>query len=350
VSGRYHVADTGETVTRTPLPAFLITVDTEGDNLWARPSRVTTRNAQYLPRFQVLCESYGLKPTYLTNWEMAHSPAFRESGQDVLARGAGEIGMHLHAWDSPPLVPLTADDNLYQPYLIEYPDGQMREKVRVMTAALEEAFGVKPVSHRAGRWSFDDRYARILIEHGYRVDCSVTPYISWSSYPGDPSRNGGSDFSAFPDASYFVDLADISRPGASTLLEVPVTVIRPRHPHIENLVRPLLERRRFGKRVFNNLFPRMWLYPGRKNWSRLADIIDAARRERRPYVELALHSSQLMPSGSPNFPSADSIEALYESLERLFAAAHGIFHGATLAEYHDAVARSDQANGTRSTR
>ena len=58
-------------------PAFLITIDTEGDNLWSRPRTMTTRNAEYLPRFQELCETYGLKPTYLTNWEMTNSPAFQ---------------------------------------------------------------------------------------------------------------------------------------------------------------------------------------------------------------------------------------------------------------------------------
>src|SRR5512144_2975448 len=48
-------------------PSFLITIDTEGDNLWSRPREITTGNARYLPRFQALCEKYGLKPTYLTN-------------------------------------------------------------------------------------------------------------------------------------------------------------------------------------------------------------------------------------------------------------------------------------------
>jgi hypothetical protein len=40
-------------------PAFLITIDTEGDNLWSRPRTITTRNAHSLPRFQALCEKYG---------------------------------------------------------------------------------------------------------------------------------------------------------------------------------------------------------------------------------------------------------------------------------------------------
>src|SRR5208283_4588444 len=103
-------------------PSFLITVDTEGDHLWSKPREITTRNSRYLPRFQALCEKYGLKPTYLTNWEMANCPVFRDFGQDVIAHNTGEIGMHLHAWNSPPIIPLTDNDYSYQPYLIEYPE------------------------------------------------------------------------------------------------------------------------------------------------------------------------------------------------------------------------------------
>ena len=83
-------------------PSFLITIDTEGDNLWSAPATITTHNATALPRFQALCQSYGLKPTYLTNFEMANCPDFQEFGRDLLKHGAGEIGMHLHAWNSPP--------------------------------------------------------------------------------------------------------------------------------------------------------------------------------------------------------------------------------------------------------
>lgn len=55
-------------------PAFLITIDTEGDNLWQKHDSITTENARYLPRFQQLCEKYGFKPVYLTNYEMAIDP------------------------------------------------------------------------------------------------------------------------------------------------------------------------------------------------------------------------------------------------------------------------------------
>lgn len=314
-------------------PVFLITIDTEGDNLWAGPREITTRNASYLPRFQDLCERHGFKPTYLTNYEMAMEPFFVEFGRDVVRRGAGEIGMHLHAWNSPPLVPLTADDMAYHPYLIEYPDSVMEEKVAFMTELLEGRFGVKMLSHRAGRWAFDERYARLLVKHGYTVDCSVTPGVSWRTHKGAPSGDGGTDYRRFPSGAYFVDLENISRPGNSPLLELPMTIDRSR---LRRVAPWLYELELVGK-VANKLDPpQAWLrLLPRNGWDKAAmlKIVRAAIRRRLPYIEFMLHSSELMPRGSPAFPDENAIENLFDDLECVFSMITSYFTGATLAEY-----------------
>lgn len=289
------------------LPAFLITMDAEGDNLWAAPETVTTENARYVPRFQALCERYGFKPTWLTNYEMATDPAFQEFGRDVLERGAGEIGMHLHAWDSPPLYD---DGPAGQAYLIEYPDHVMREKIRFMTDLLEERFERTMLSHRAGRWAMDSRYARLLVEHGYRVDCSVTPRVSWAETPGDPAGEGGTDYTRFPDRPYFMDLDSIDREGDSPLLEVPVSIVERQPPRVA------------------------WLRPEGGNLPSMLAILEHAIERGRPCVELPLHSSELMPGGSPTFQTPEDIECLYDDLEALFAFARGRFRGQTLSEFH----------------
>jgi hypothetical protein len=324
----------------TAPPAFLITVDTEGDNLWARPRAVTTRNVGYLPRFQALCEMYGMRPTYLTNWEMVQSAAYRAFAADVLARGAGEIGMHLHAWNSPPLVPLTADDDAHAPYLTEYSEPVLREKVRVMTAALEDAFGIKMLSHRAGRWSFDETYARALVDNGYRVDCSVTPHVSWRFCKGDPSGAGGTDYTRFPQREYFLDPRDVSRPGDSPLLELPATIVRTRrYPRAVEGIRSRLSGSFYGSVAMRRLFPYyQWLSPAVADGPALLRVLRIAAGERRPYVEMVIHSSELMPGGSPKVPDAARSERWYADTEALFAAARERgFVGRTLAEYHDVV-------------
>jgi hypothetical protein len=319
-------------------PAFLITIDTEGDNEWARPNDITTRNSRFLPRFQALCERYGLRPTYLTNYEMARCPDFQGFGRDVVGKGTAEIGLHVHAWSSPPLVPLTADDLKHHPYLIEYPDAVMREKVDRLTDLLEDAFAVKMTSHRAGRWAFDERYARILAARGYLVDCSVTPYLSWRLYKGAPDGRGGTDYSRFPDEAYFLDLDDIARPGDSALLEVPMSTVPARRPLAKAGRRALGNGSRLVRALGNRLFPVHWLRPIGGNADRMLEILSAAREEGRDYVEFMIHSSELMPGGGPRSRTATDIDALYDDMERLFEVAGKTFQGATMTEYYESLA------------
>jgi len=320
--------------TGSPLPRFLITIDTEGDNLWAKPREVTTRNSRFLPRFQELCEAHGLKPTYLVNHEMARCPVFVELARDARARGTAEVGMHLHAWDSPPLEPLTADDLHHHPYLIEYPEPIMRRKIAHLTGLLEDTFGVKMTSHRAGRWAFDATYAELLMEHGYTVDCSVTPHVSWRGHAGAPGGAGGSDYRDFPEEPYLIARQRPGGAGTAALLEVPVT-IRERGDALSRWLEGRTAERNPVRRVVNRLRPfRAWLRPNGWNRRSMLWLVERVAEERAPCAEFMLHSSEFMPGGSPTFPDERSIESLYRDLECLFAAVRGRFVGATLKEFH----------------
>jgi hypothetical protein len=315
-----------------PETPFIITIDTEGDNLWARPREITTRNAEYLPRFQSLCERFGFKPVYLTNYEMAMSDVFVEFARDVLARGAAEVGMHLHAWNSPPLVPLTGDDFHFQPYLIEYPDQVMKEKIKIVTRLLEDRIDQKMISHRSGRLAFDGRYAAMLLDEGYRVDCSVSPGIDWRGTPGSPGGNGGSDYTAFPVRPYFFSPSDISAPTTAGLLEVPMTIhssrLYQRAPWAYRI--PLL--RQAAHRLVSPAFN--WLAPAESKLSAMLRAARGARAEGAAHMEFALHSSELMPGGSPTFRNASDIERLYDHLEILFEELSTWCCGMTLKEFH----------------
>lgn len=310
--------------------AFIITIDTEGDDLWARPLEITTRNAEYLPRFQSLCERFRFKPVYLTNYEMAMSDCFTEFARDAIARGTCEIGMHLHAWNSPPLVPLTGDDFRFQPYLIEFPEWVMKEKIKTITRLLEDRFDRKMISHRAGRWAFDSRYAAMLVNEGYGVDCSVTPGIDWRGTPGDPDGHGGTDYTAFPDRPYFLNPSDISVPTTGVLLEVPMTI---RSSKLRRIA-PWAYRIPLLRSAANRISPGLsWLCPAENGLDAMMRAAHFARAESAAHVELMLHSSELMPGGSRAFRNVADIERLYEHLEILFEDLSGWCRGMTLKEY-----------------
>jgi hypothetical protein len=79
--------------------------------------------------------------------------------------------------------------------------------------------------------------------------------------------------------------------------------------------------------------PTTKLVPNGHNLASLLRILHRAVVENLDYVEFALHSSELMPGGSPRFRTQREIETLYAHLETLFATASKWFKGATLQEY-----------------
>lgn len=311
---------------------FIITIDTEGDNLWSSGinDTVTTKNARYLPRFQALCNKYNFKPVYLTNYEMANDDYFVEFACDVLKKEQAEIGLHIHAWNNPPYYELPAGnaDNCGLPYLIEYPQDIMREKIKVMTALLQEKFNTEIVSHRAGRWTMNQTYFDMLIENGIKVDCSATPHISWKNAAGYTENSGGSDYSEFPEEPFVVPH---SRLGAS-LIEAPVTIRKKRRFIFGNSDSVL---RRCAAALKNMCIPKaLWLRPDGKNISSLLSLIKTVNISSSEYLMFMLHSSELMPSGSPIFNTNESIEILYEHLGIIFEHTAKSYTGITLKDYH----------------
>ena len=310
---------------------ILISIDTEGDNLWAWRvgDKITTENAKYLPRFQELCESYGFKPTYLTNYEMATDPFFINYFKQRNLSGKCEIGMHLHAWNSPPeyQLPIRADVEPGAPYLIEYPDEVMFKKVEFMTRTLENAFEQKPVTHRAGRWATNSLYFSALQNFGYKIDCSVTPGMDWSHAPGQSPDSYGSNYTTYPKYPYVIEGTDI--------LEVPVTV---RENHRLKLgqkpgLRKMIKKYKEAKKGHGPL----WLRP-RTNNDNLEDLlylVDLISKDKNAdYLMFMLHSSEFMPGGSPTFQTEEAIESLYSKLNVLFDRVSLSYTGSTLMSYY----------------
>jgi hypothetical protein len=309
-------------------PNFLITIDTEGDNLWDYQPRIGTRNAQFLERFQSLCERYGFKPSYLANYEMATDAFFQSFARDVLKRGQGEVGMHLHAWNSPPIAPITDNDYRHKPYLIDYPVETMRAKVDYMTKLLADTFASPMRCHRAGRWALNATYVRLLIEFGYQVDCSVTPHVDWRGTSGAPG-GGGTDYRNYPTGAYFMDPDHPERSGNSDLLQVPMSIL-PKHPDWVESVRAGLQKLR-GRQKPRSL---RWLRPRGGNAQEMIGVCRELLGGGADYVEFMLHSSEFMPGGSPTFKDEASIEYQYADLEDLFSYLASVCEGKTLSEYY----------------
>lgn len=305
--------------------AFLITVDTEGDNLWnySNGDIVGTANASYLPRFQRLCEEYGFKPVWLTNYEMACSQEFMSFASDSVSRGSCEVGIHIHAWNNPPIYHLGRKYS-GNPYLIEYPENVMREKFRSTFDLIKSQTGINTKTHRSGRWAMDERYFKILEEFNISSDCSFTPGISWRGVPGATVLDG-SDYRTVPPHTHRI----------GKIIEVPVTVRYISHFHSDGSFKHRIKSIVTGSNV--------WLRPSLSGVRAMKRLIDVVRTEDdTDYLELMLHSSELMPGGSPYASTGNDIDDLYYRIRSIFDYAKNLgYEGETMEEY---VSRKQKGN------
>lgn len=300
---------------------FIITIDTEGDNLWEWKigKTITTENAIYLDRFQNLCNLFNFKPVWLSNYEMLNDNRYIDFICKVIENNNGECGMHLHAWNTPPDYQLPSFEYSGAPYLIEYPEDIMEQKISIMTELIKERVGVSPVSHRAGRWATNGVYFKLLQKYGYKVDCSVTPGIDWSKTRGQSSNAYGNDYSFAKKLPYYV---------FENLLEVPVSIVKSKKFFWAEDSKPIS----FLKNLYHCFAGEaIWLRPDGKNLNKMLSLIK--QNKESDYLMFMLHSSELMPGGSPTFKSEEDIENLYDDLEKLFLLISKEYIGVTLADY-----------------
>lgn len=298
---------------------FIITVDTEGDNLWSfcDGDTVSTQNTKYIPRFQELCEKYGFKPVYLTNYEMAMDDAWVEYSSKKLSEGKCEIGMHLHAWNNPPLYELPP---VYSglPYVTEYPTEIIEEKVAEVMHLLNERYHTDIISHRSGRWALNDEYLDILYKYGIRVDCSTTPGIDLGINPGRTVA-GGNDYSSYPKNPYMMK---------NGVLEVPMSTRSVRRFYGKT----------FKERLKNLLLgDKLWLRPIRGSLAELNYLTAQIEKENETkYLEFMIHSSELMPGGSSYFKTQGDIDNMFKVMDAYFSTLSDRgYRGCTLGEYYE---------------
>lgn len=296
------------------IPIFM-TVDTEGDNLWAwhEGEVISTRNSSYIAPFQELCEKYRIVPVYLTNFEMIMSDEFVSYIKDKTEKSLCEIGMHLHAWNSPPEVELKGPYS-GNPYIIEYTKKDIYNKHKYLKELITDRIGIAPVSYRAGRWATNDELFDVLEELGFLIDCSVTPGIKHKA-PGITVSHAN-DYSNMKCKPYKL---------REHLWEIPMTTDLKRSIHGKSIKRRLVNLIRGEQR---------WLRPALQTEDEMKKLIKDCLKSEFPYLMFMIHSSELMPGGSPYCSTeAETIEYL-KKLENVFISVKNIGKGYSLKQYY----------------
>lgn len=310
------------------IPLF-VTLDAEGDNGWGRPQNITTENAKGVERFQSFCEGFSVKPIYLTTVEMAEDDIFVKATKQKNIDGLCEIGMHMHGWTTPPRFSLTDNDLKHLPFITEWPNEIIRKKVEYITDLLKIKFEMDVVSHRSGRWIINDEYLNILVENGYKIDCSVTPLYDWSCSIGDPKKNGGADYSKLPSGIYEIELK------SGKILEIPMTTAR-NHLYDNWIVNVGLNLIPKSSYIYNGVNSRkiVMLRPTLRNKKFLLNMIDRLSSAKDlDHVEFMIHTSEVFKGTCPHCHTDEDLDAIYELMSEMFERLNKFTESITFRQY-----------------
>ncbi len=337
---------------------FIVSVDTEADNEWARGGLPTYDNIRGLTRFQELCDRYGVRPTYLVTYDVAADKDSLAVLRDLLQDGNCEIGAHLHGWRTPPFYDPLDSSSQCHAYLYEYPMPVQAEKVKMLTEFLEQSFQVKMQSYRAGRWGIDSYGIALLEATGYRIDTSVAPLRSWAEKKGDPEGKGGPSFLRAPMRPYYASVDDVQQPGTSNILEIPVSV-RILSPALKvDWVRAfagVFSGEGIGCRIIRNILRKLGiadlitLNPTVNSLRHMTMLAQRLIRTGEPVINMAFHSSELMAECSPEVRDVHDQQLVWQRLKDIFTfvSNYSQIQKVTLTEYSQVHGEPDCATAER---
>lgn len=147
-------------------------------------------------------------------------------------------------------------------------------------------------------------------------------HIDWSSALGWTKNFGGSNYADYSERAYL---------DKSGVREIPVSIRK-----ADKYIIPEQKKIRSFAAALRQMVVKqpLWLRPNGKNLNEMKYLIRKISEETNSnYLMFMLHSSELMPGGSPTFKTKASIEKLYCDLNGLFDYVSKMYQGATLREY-----------------
>jgi hypothetical protein len=287
-----------------------VTIDVEEEGLFS--GRYEARNAPvenvaHLPRLDPIFREWAVAPTLLLTHSVASAARHRDLLLKLKQQWNAEIGAHLHPWNTPPL------QTPPQPEPV--PSERMpRELLEAKLHSLLEAIrqmGVAPTSFRMGRFDIGPNIFSLLHGVGIRVDSSVAPMRRFQSGPGLLDA---------PADPYFPDPEEPRRPGGSSVLEVPITIL------------PALPR-------LGAWLDRAPLPPGWASWfamhlgslsaqpmntahALLKAAVQTHLRRGGQVLTIYFHSSELMPGGCPRHQTPQDVDRFLARLRDFLAWLH----------------------------
>ena len=311
---------------------FMMTVDTEEEWDWDRgwpTENLSLMNIGLLPSFQEICDRYGVATTYFADQAVFDSPPARDILLSLADRPNVEIGMHIHPWNTPPVVdrgPVRARET----FLHNLPVGLIKQKLASVYGCFRDS-GLTPTSFRGGRYSSGGPIQEFLQDHGFLADASVCPFSTWSD-------DGSPDYRQR-------DLEPVRLPphreNQSALWEIPLTLAFTRRPFqlwrrwYDLVERSWLSKLRLigiGERL--GLVRKVWLNFESPLGAHMTDLLNRLQHQAVHAVCFSVHSSSLLPGGNSFTRTEADATRLFARLESVFHSLHDnpAFQPATVSQ------------------
>lgn len=280
-------------------PRFILTVDTEEEFDWGQPfarSGFGTDHLRAIPRFQDLCDGYGVKPCYLVDLPVVEDAYGADMLSGYAQEGRAEIGVQLHPWVNPPF---EEELNAFNSYACNLPPALERAKLTWLHKAIVERMGVKPDAYRAGRYGAGPSTSAILKDLGIAIDTSVRSRFDYSA-------QNGPDYSHHPVHPYWIE--------EGRLLELPLTTV---YAGAMRAVGNVIYGDWFGSSAArsalarSNLVERIALTPEGIPLAKALEGVDLALKEGVPVLNLSLHSPSLASGHTPYVRDEAQLSELY---------------------------------------
>jgi hypothetical protein len=335
---------------RSPMRSIplVVSLDTEEDNWHRSRTNVTVENIRELRRQATFFDRLGVRPTYFTSYHVAIDPGAAEVMREVGDPTRAEIGAHLHPWNTPPLAEAFVPRNSMAKNL---PAELQVAKIRTLTAVLEDAFKVRPTAFRAGRYGIGPETVAALAICGYRVDSSVSPFVSLEAVDDGPTFVGA------PIVPYRLGPgSDVRLPRANgSILEIPLSYGFSRGPFrvFEPLQRvlevaPLRWLRMPGIAARTGLVRRLSLSPEFQSVPEMLTLSARLLEHGATHLQISWHTPSLKPGLSPFTATAAAVERLYATIEGFFDGLVRVtpFQFMTVSEAAGALLRSCNVAGS----
>jgi len=330
----------------TQRPCIVTTVDAEEEFDWQKPlcresRKVSSMSEQYV--LHRIFQRYDVVPMYFVTYPIVTQPEGSEFVADCLRRGKCQVGSQLHPWVTPPF---EEEVNAYNSFAGNLPETLEFAKLKTLTEAIVERFGVRPTAYRAGRYGVGANTVKALSALGYRVDSSVVPEFSYH-------RTGGPTFFGRPTRPYWLD-------AEKRVLELPLTSTyvgrlsggappwaKFANGLFENDERHILSRALMAR---SGLMERIRLTPEGTHVSDAKRLVRTLLKRGTTIFTLSYHTPSLVPGNTPYVHTAADRQRFLDWFDEFYEFFLGELGGepATVSEIYE-KARSRKADGIASS-